>query len=85
VSVAVTNTGSRPGREVVQVYAGREHRLAGFDVVEAAPGETVISTIFLPERAFQVWDGGWRTVEGEHPVAAGRSAADLRLVATVKI
>ncbi|TDD32557.1 glycosyl hydrolase, partial [Nonomuraea terrae] len=85
VSVAVTNTGPRPGREVVQVYAGREHRLAGFDVVEAGPGETVISTIFLPERAFQVWDGRWRTVEGEHPVAAGRSAADLRLFATVKI
>ncbi|MGW0195383.1 glycoside hydrolase family 3 protein [Nonomuraea sp. NPDC003201] len=84
VTVAVTNTGDRPGREVVQVYADRA--LAGFDVVEAAPGETVITTVFLPERAFQVWEeGGWRTVEGVHTVEAGRHAADPRLSATVKI
>ncbi|MET7337802.1 glycoside hydrolase family 3 C-terminal domain-containing protein [Nonomuraea sp. NPDC005650] len=84
VTVAVTNTGDRPGREVVQIYVDRA--LAGFDVVEAAPGETVITTVFLPERAFQVWEeGGWRTVEGVHPVEAGRHAADPRLSATVKI
>ncbi|MFI7124043.1 glycoside hydrolase family 3 protein [Nonomuraea sp. NPDC050153] len=84
VTVAVTNTGDRPGREVVQVYVDRA--LAGFDVVEAAPGETVITTVFLPERAFQVWEeGGWRTVEGVHTVEAGRHAADPRLSATVKI
>ncbi|MEV0615897.1 glycoside hydrolase family 3 C-terminal domain-containing protein [Nonomuraea sp. NPDC050404] len=85
VTVAVTNTGERPGREVVQIYAGPRGELAGFDVVEAGPGETVLSTVFLSERAFQVWDGGWRTVEGEHLVRAGRSAADLRLSASVKI
>ncbi|MET9249019.1 glycoside hydrolase family 3 C-terminal domain-containing protein [Nonomuraea sp. NPDC003709] len=84
VTVAVTNTGDRPGREVVQVYVDRA--LAGFDVVEAAPGETVITTVFLPERTFQVWEeGGWRTVEGVHTVEAGRHAADPRLSATVKI
>ncbi|MFI9843227.1 glycoside hydrolase family 3 C-terminal domain-containing protein [Nonomuraea sp. NPDC051941] len=84
VTVAVTNTGDRPGREVVQVYV--DGALAGFDVVEAAPGETVITTVFLPERAFQVWEeGGWRTVEGVHTVEAGRHAADPRLSATVKI
>jgi beta-glucosidase len=85
VTVAVTNTGTRPGREVVQVYAGPRGRLAGFDVVEAEPGQTVLTTIFLAERAFQVWEDGWRTAEGEHTVRAGRSAADLRLSATVKI
>ncbi|MEV4010030.1 glycoside hydrolase family 3 C-terminal domain-containing protein [Nonomuraea angiospora] len=84
VTVAVTNTGDRPGREVVQVYV--DGALAGFDVVEAAPGESVLTTVFLPERAFQVWeDGGWRTVEGVHTVEAGRHAADPRLSATVKI
>ncbi|WP_043638280.1 beta-glucosidase family protein [Nonomuraea candida] len=85
VTVAVTNTGDRPGREVVQVYAGPRRTLAGFDVVTAEPGQTVLTTVFLSERAFQVWEDGWRTVEGEHTVAAGRSAADLRLSATVKI
>ncbi|SEG85154.1 beta-glucosidase [Nonomuraea solani] len=85
VSVAVTNTGTRPGREVVQVYAGPRGRLAGFDVVEAEPGQTIIITVFLPERAFQVWEDGWRTVEGEHTVRAGSSFADLPLSAMVKI
>ncbi|MCP2359680.1 beta-glucosidase [Nonomuraea thailandensis] len=85
VSVAVTNTGTRPGREVVQVYAGPRRRLAAFDVVEAEPGQTVVTTLFLPERAFQVWEDGWRTVSGEQTVEAGRSSADLRLSATVKI
>jgi beta-glucosidase len=85
VTVAVTNTGTRPGREVVQVYAGPRRRLAAFDVVEAEPGQTVVTTLFLPERAFQVWEDGWRTVEGEQAVEAGRSSADLRLLATVKI
>lgn len=93
VTVAVTNTGSRPGREVVQVYlsaVARDDRparwLAGFDVVEAAPGETVLTTLFLPERAFQVWtEDGWSTVHGEYTIQAGRSVADLRAVATVEV
>ncbi|WP_311132308.1 beta-glucosidase family protein [Nonomuraea gerenzanensis] len=85
VTVAVTNTGTRPGREVVQVYAGPRRRLAAFDVVEAEPGQSVVTTLFLPERAFQVWEDGWRTVEGEQTVEVGRSSADLRLSATVKI
>ncbi|MBE1561661.1 beta-glucosidase [Nonomuraea africana] len=97
VTVAVTNTGSRPGREVVQVYVSatpgsdtpddRPARwLAGFDVVAAAPGETVLTTVFLPERAFQVWTAdGWQTVRGEYAIEAGRSVADRRLGATTKI
>ena len=44
------NTGTRPGREVVQIYASRPDSsierparlLAGFAVVEAAAGEEVI-------------------------------------------
>ncbi|MFI7700815.1 beta-glucosidase H [Nonomuraea sp. NPDC049480] len=88
VTVAVTNTGDRPGREVVQLYLaeGADRRLVGFDVVEAAPGETVITTVFPPDRAFQVWeDGRWRTVEGEHTIEAGPCVSDTRLTVTVKI
>lgn len=83
VTVSVTNTGGRPGREVVQVYV--EGRLAGFDVVEAEPGQSVVTTVFLPERAFQVWKDGWRTAGGVHTVRAGRNAAHLPLSATVKM
>ncbi|GIH94577.1 beta-glucosidase [Planobispora siamensis] len=94
VSVAVTNTGRRPGREVVQFYlspverdAGRPARwLAGFDVVDAEPGQTVITTVTLPERAFQVWtEGGWRTVSGDYTVEAGRSVADRPLGVVVSV
>ncbi|MFI7461734.1 glycoside hydrolase family 3 C-terminal domain-containing protein [Nonomuraea sp. NPDC049646] len=87
VTVALTNTGDRFGREVVQIYLcrGDDRRLAGFDVVEAEPGETVITTVFLPDGAFQVWEDGWRTVEGEYTVQASHHVADPRLSITVKI
>ncbi|GAA2985014.1 beta-glucosidase H [Streptosporangium longisporum] len=94
VTVAVTNTGGRPGREVVQFYLAPPEQdplrpariLAGFSAVDAAPGQTVITTVYLPERAFQVWtERGWRTVPGEHTVEVGRGVADPRLSATVTV
>ncbi|WP_214326856.1 beta-glucosidase [Nonomuraea sediminis] len=82
VSVQVTNTGGRRGREVVQVYVNGA--LAGFDVVEADPGQSVVTTVFLPERAFQEWTAdGWQAVPGPHTVEAGRSYADRSLSATL--
>lgn len=88
--VRVRNTGARPGREIVQVYlaeAGAQHPpherparwLAGFAAVEAGPGGTAEAEIVLPERAVQVWDGGWHTVRGGYAAEAGRSCADVRL------
>ncbi|WP_031167764.1 beta-glucosidase H [Streptosporangium roseum] len=94
VTVAVTNTGRRAGREVVQFYltaVNRDpdrpaRRLAAFDVVDAGPGQTVVTTVHLPERAFQIWtEEGWRTVSGDYTVEAGRSVADRRLAATVTV
>ncbi|WP_045743383.1 beta-glucosidase family protein [Actinoplanes rectilineatus] len=91
--VTLTNTGDRTGREVVQVYlsaeaapsalARPERWLAGFAIAEAAPGETVTVRIPLPERAFQVWDGGWRTVPGVYSVIAAHALDDPRLTASV--
>jgi beta-glucosidase len=94
VTVAITNTGTRPGREVVQIYVAPAtpdesrpaRRLAGFDVVEAGPGETVLSTIFLPDRAFQVWTGdGWREARGEYVLEAAHDMSDCRGSTTIKI
>ena len=94
VCVEVRNTGSRPGREVVQVYASRPDSaverpvkwLAGFAVVDADPGETVTVGILLPERAFQHWaDGGWTLEAGTFTLAAGSSSASLPLTATVTL
>jgi len=92
--VQVRNTGSRPGREVVQVYASRPDSaverpakwLAGFATADAEPGETVTVGILIPERAFQHWDGqGWATEPGSFVLAAGPSSASLPLTTRVEL
>ena len=94
VCVEVRNTGSRPGREVVQIYASRPDSaverpvkwLAGFAAVDADPGETVTVGILLPERVFQHWaDGGWTLEAGTFTLAAGSSSASLPLTAAVTL
>ncbi len=93
VCVAVRNTGSRRGREVVQVYASRPGSaverpakwLAGFAAVDADPGETVTVGILIPERAFQHWAGGaWATEPGPFTLSAGPSSASLPLTASLE-
>ena len=78
VRVRVANSGTRRGREVIQVYTDRpELRLAGFAAVEADPGEQVEVEIAISERAFARWDDGWVVEPGT--LSAGRSVADLRV------
>jgi beta-glucosidase len=93
VTVAVRNSGTRPGREVIQVYAGprvpdegRPRRwLAGFASVTADPGQTSTVTIGLPERTWQVWADGWKTVTGDYAVQAAHSLDDVRLATTITV
>ena len=64
VTMDVTNTGSRPGSEVVQCYvAPAPSRLArpgmelrAFAKVHLAPGESATVTLTLGDRAFAYWD-----------------------------
>jgi beta-glucosidase len=91
VTVVARNTGSRPGRNVIQAYVapppgGDPSRpvrtLAGFASVTAAPGETVEVRIAVPGRAFARWDeaaDGWVYPPGEYTVYAGHSSRDLPL------
>ena len=66
LEVAVTNTGRRPGAEVVQAYVEpppsrlfRPRReLRAFAKVRPAPGETDVARLVLPPRAFAYWDSG---------------------------
>jgi beta-glucosidase len=93
VTVTVRNTGHREGREVIQVYVGpveadasRPRRwLAGFACVTAAAGGSATVTIALPERTWQVFDGGWMTVPGGYSIQAAHSLDDARLAASVTI
>lgn len=95
VEVQLRNTGTRPGREVVQVYLARPGSavdrpvrwLAGFTAVRAGPGETVTASVEVPARMLRHWDtheGGWRTESGAWRILAGRCAGDVPLVATVR-
>lgn len=94
VEVRVRNTGTRHGREVVQVYLSRPDSavdrparwLAGFAGVGAEPGERVAVRIPLPARALAHWDTGaqgWAVEPGAYRVEVGPSSADLPLVAEI--
>jgi beta-glucosidase len=98
LSVSVTNTGSRPGKEVVQAYlaapagpatAGRPVRvLAGFATTRAAAGESVQVSLTIPARLFARYNedlAAWVTPEGTYTVQVGRSSRDLRLSAAVQV
>ena len=93
VLVRVRNTGSRPGREVIQAYiapgnAGGPVRVLGaFAGVTAAPGEAAEVTLRVPARLFAVFDeaaGQWCWPRGEFTVQVGRSSRDLRLSLTIR-
>ncbi|MFD7505089.1 glycoside hydrolase family 3 protein [Streptomyces sp. NPDC059850] len=97
ITVRIRNVGSRPGREVVQLYLAPppgdpEERpircLAGFAAAVAGPGEAVEVTIPVRRRAAEIWDeaaDAWRLVPGPYVAEAGRSVADLRLTAPVMV
>jgi beta-glucosidase len=80
-TVRLANTGTRAGREVIQVYVTQpELRLAGFAVVAADAGAEVIVDVPLGPRALQRWGAqGWEPLPGPIVLEAGRSVADLRL------
>ncbi|MER5766484.1 glycoside hydrolase family 3 C-terminal domain-containing protein [Streptomyces sp. NPDC001985] len=97
VRVRVRNTGSRTGRETVQIYLapapGGPHErplrwLAGFASVEAAPGETAEAEIVLSRRAFEIWDESghsWEFVPGPYEVHAAHALDDARLTTTLEV
>ncbi len=90
VTLAVTNSGTRAGHQVVQLYVeplgpgiDRPVRaLAGFAKTFLVPGETAKVTISLDERAFSYWSIGehrWRVQAGQYAVCAGTSSRHIRL------
>ena len=92
VSYTVTNTGTRAGAEVAQVYAGQPaatgeppNNLRGFARVTLAPGESRRVTTTLDARSFQHWDRGWVTAGGAYRISVGSSSRDLRLTGRVEL
>ncbi|MER6365420.1 glycoside hydrolase family 3 C-terminal domain-containing protein [Kitasatospora sp. NPDC001527] len=90
----VTNTGARPGKQVLQAYLSRPEStverpvawLAGFTAVRARAGERVLARIEIAPRAFQHWDTdahAWTTEPGAFTLRLATSAADPGHTVTV--
>jgi beta-glucosidase len=83
--VTVTNTGSRPSREVVQLYFRPDElnqpiRLAGWSAVTVAPGESARVTVAADQRLWRVWNPDrhdWDRLTGGSLVIA-RGLGDIR-------
>lgn len=95
VSVDVTNTGSRAGKETVQLYVSDHTRIVqrplrelnGFAKIELAPGETKTAVMTLDDRAFSWYStelGEWYAAPGEYEISVGASSRDLRLKCCVQ-
>lgn len=96
VSVDVTNTGSRAGKEVVQLYAAAKggtiirpvRELRAFEKVELAAGETKTVTFTLDKRAFAYWSTeihDWHVESGEYEIQIGKNAQDVVLSKAVYV
>ncbi len=90
VQVDVTNTGSRPGQEIVQLYLRDEEarvmrpeqELKGFAKVALAPGETRTVTFALDRQSLAFYDTAvhdWVAEPGRFTVRVGSSSRDIRL------
>ena len=93
VSVDVTNTGSRDGEEVVQLYVKFKHddaakRLRGFERVAVKAGETVPVEIVVPADDLKLWDSEKHAFDfrkGCTKLMLGASSEDIRLKKNIKL
>ncbi len=92
VRVRVTNTGSRAGSDVVQLYvkapaAAHEppKQLKDYGKVTLRPGASRTVTFRLGRDAFASWDGRWKIHPGRYRILVGSSARDIALSKTVVI
>lgn len=90
VSVKVTNTGKREGKETVLLFVGKKEsalyrpkkELKGFKKLTLAAGESGTAEFELTADALSVWNtktDGWYAEPGEYQVYAAASVEDVRL------
>lgn len=93
ISVTLTNTGTRPGKNVVQVYAEKPGSAVDRPVrwlvasapAWAEPGETVTAVLDVPTRLLAYWDKGWIYEPGEYILRIGTSVTELPLTAKIDL
>ncbi len=90
IELALTNTGSRPGAEVVQLYIHEDHpaidrpirELKRFQRVELKPGESKTVRFTLDRAAFSYWSPekkDWTADPGTFEIQMGSSSRDIHL------
>ena len=95
-SVTVTNTGSRPGKAVAQLYVRNAEgsmirpvrELRGFEKADLQPGESKTLTFTLDKRSFACWNDqlhDWYAESGEYVIEIGESSRDIRACQPVKL
>ena len=96
VSVDVTNTGARAGKEVIQLYVADKEstvirpvkELRDFAKVDLKPGETKTITFTLGKRAFAYYNTqihDWHVESGDFTIMVGRSSRDIVLCEDVYV
>ena len=95
VSVDVTNTGDRFGKEIVQLYVADkteavrrpEKELKGFEKVALNPGETKTVTFTLDKRSFAWYNTDihdWYAASGAYEILIAASSREVRLTKTIQ-
>ena len=96
VSADVTNTGSRPGAEVVQLYIGDEEsslprpvkELKGFQKIALDPGQTQTVTFEITPDMLQYYDdakGAWVAEPGTFTAYVGAASDDIHGIARFEL
>jgi beta-glucosidase len=97
VSAEVTNTGTRSGAAVAQLYLGLPslpgvqqppRQLKGFQKLALAPGQTVHASFPLDAHSLAYWDtqaSGWRVAPGCDAVMVGASSSELPLTSVLAV
>ena len=94
MTVDITNTGTKAGKEVVQIYTAAKSgkiirpkkELKEFKKTALEPGETKTLEFFLDSRSFSYYDTSlhdWCTEEGTYRILAGASSRDIRCETSV--
>jgi beta-glucosidase len=93
VAFDVTNTGSRAGAELAQVYVGfptaagePPRQLKGFQKVRLGPGQTGHVQVQLPASAVSRWDtaaSAWTVTPGAYTIEVGGSSRSIALRGTL--
>jgi len=95
VTFTLTNTGSRAGAEIAEVYAALPSsaqeppkRLVGWSKVKLAAGETKTVSVEIDPKYLSIFDeqkDAWTLLPGEYTLMVGGSSQDLPLKTTVSL